>query len=131
MKQIFWVFLLFFSFQIAIAQDQSTPIEAAVFEMNSVDQQPEFPNGIDEFYNFFKKNFQSPQVPALIGKIFLSFVVETDGTLSDIKTIKDVGFGTGAEAERVLRISPKWIPGKKDGNFIRVLYQLPIAIQTE
>ena len=66
----------------------------------------------------------------MIGKIFLSFVVETDGTLSDIKTIKDIGFGTGTEAENVLHKLPKWIPGKKDGNLVRVLYLLPIPIQT-
>ena len=79
---------------------------------------------------FFIKNFRLPEIPTLIGKIFLSFVVETDGTLSDIKTIKDIGFGTGAEAENVLHKSPKWIPGKKDEKLVRVLYLLPIPIQT-
>ena len=70
-------------------------------------------------------------MPDLIGKIFLSFVVETDGSLSDIQTVKDIGFGTGTEAERVMQESPKWLPGKKGGKNVRVNYKLPIGIHTD
>ena len=130
MKLVFWMFMVFFSCQVATGQDNQIVMNTAIFEMNAVDQQPEFPNGPDAFYYFFNKNFRLPEIPTLIGKIFLSFVVEIDGTLSDIKTIKDIGFGTGTEAENVLHKSPKWIPGKKDEKLVRVLYLLPIPIQT-
>ncbi len=63
--------------------------------------------------------------------MFLSFIIEKDGSLTDIQTIKDIGFGSGTEAERVMQESPKWLPGKKDGKTVRVNYKLPIGIHTD
>ena len=62
------------------------------------------------------------------GKIFIQFVVEKDGSLTDIKVMRDLGYGTGAEAIRVLKKSPKWKPGIQNGRAVRVLYSLPISI---
>ncbi|MBL0013727.1 MAG: energy transducer TonB [Flavobacterium sp.] len=86
--------------------------------------------GDDALYDFIKQNFKKPEVPELIGKVFVSFIVEIDGTLTDIYTTRDIGFGTGAEAERVMQLSPKWIPGRKEGKVVRVKYYLPIPIST-
>ena len=58
----------------------------------------------------------------------MSFIVETDGSLSNIKTIKDIGYGTGDEAIRVLKNSPKWKPGKIGEKPVRAEYSLPISI---
>lgn len=130
MKQLFSIALFIFSLQL-FAQEPPVQTQEPIFETKDVEVQPDFPGGLDNFYALFDKNFKKPDVPSLIGKIFLSFVVEPNGTLSDIRTLKDVGFGTGAEAERVLQASPKWIPGKKDGKPVRVNYILPIPIQTQ
>ena len=62
------------------------------------------------------------------GKVYVTFVVEKDGSLTDIKVIRDIGFGTGKEAIRVLKSSPKWTPGEKNGKKVRVLYSIPITI---
>mgnify|MGYP003411423114 CR=1 FL=1 len=66
----------------------------------------------------------------LKGKVFVSFVVEKDGSLTDIKVIRDIGYGTGKEAIRVLKQCPKWNPGEQNGKKVRVLYSLPINIQS-
>jgi protein TonB len=130
MKHFISIALLIFSLQL-FAQEPPTPIEEPIFETKDIDIQPEFPGGIENCYAFFNKNFKKPNVPSLIGKIFLSFVVETNGTLTGIRILKDVGFGAGAEAERVMQFSPKWIPGKKNDKLVRVNYILPLPIQTE
>lgn len=102
MKQIFYVLLLivFGAFHIQ-AQDIS---EEPIIEMKDADTQPIFYAGMEELYEFIEQNFKKPDVPDLIGKIFVSFVVEKDGTLSDINTTRDIGFGTGKEAERVMQL---------------------------
>lgn len=131
MRKSIFFFMVVFTVQFVHAQDQSTTADEPVFETKDIDVQPDFPGGLENCYNFFNKNFKKPDVPDLIGKIFLAFTVETDGTLTDIRTLKDPGFGTGAEAEKVMQQSPKWIPGRKGGKRVRVNYILPIGIHTE
>ena len=131
MKKMLFIAFAFFSIQTAFAQEAPTEAEAPVFEMNDIDIQPDYPGGLEIFYNFFNKNFQKPNVPSLVGKIAFSFIIETDGTITNIKLLKDPGFGTGVEAERVIRLTPKWLPGKKGGKAVRVNYLLPIGIHTE
>ena len=131
MKKIVILTFAFFSIQAAFAQEAPIEAEAPVLEMNDIDIQPGYPGGLEVFYNFFDKNFQKPNVPSLVGKIAFSFIIETDGTITNIKLLKDPGFGTGVEAERVLRLAPKWLPGKKGGKAVRVNYLLPIGIHTE
>lgn len=61
------------------------------------------------------------------GKVFLSFVVEMDGSLTNIKVERRLGSGTDEEAVRVLEESPKWIPGMQNGRPVRVKYNIPIS----
>ena len=129
MKNI--VIILFFISQISFSQEQIEPIEDPVFELKEVTVEPSFPGGNDGFYQFIGVNFKQPEVPQLIGKVFVSFIVEKDGTLTDIRVIKDVGFGAGVEAERVMRLSPRWRPGVKEGKPVRVLNRVAIPIQTK
>ena len=81
------------------------------------------------FYEFIAKNYRTPDVQGLKGKVVVSFVVEKDGSIVEVKVIKDLGYGTGAEAIRVLNLSPKWKPGLQDGKPVRVIFSLPITIQ--
>ena len=91
---------------------------------------PEYVGGITEFYNFVGKNYRVPSFRGLKGKVIVQFVIEKDGSLSDIKVLKDLGHGTGKEAVRVLKKCPKWIPGKQSGIPVRTLYALPISISS-
>jgi hypothetical protein len=105
--------------------------ENEVYNTAGITEKPEFPGGIMEFYKFVAKNYEIPTQPNLKGKVFISFVIEKDGSLSDIKNIRDIGLGTGEEAIRVLKLSPNWIPGKMNGVPVRVLYSLPITLQSK
>lgn len=129
MKVVLTFLVCFLSVQVLHAQEQQVTDEP-IIEMKDADAQPMYYAGIDALYEFIEQNFKKPEVPELIGKVFVSFIVEKDGTLTNIATTRDIGFGTGAEAERVMQLSRNWIPGRKDGNVVRVKYYLPIPIHT-
>ncbi len=101
-----------------------------IYNTAGIEVKPDFPGGIEKFYKFVAKNYQTPEEEGLKGKVFVSFVVEKDGSLTDIKVIRDIGCGTGKEAIRVLKSCPKWTPGEQNGKKVRVLYSLPINIQS-
>ena len=104
--------------------------DTSVHSLAGIEQKPEFPGGIEKFYAFVGKNYQAPEEEGLKGKVYVTFVVEKDGSLTDIKVIRDIGYGTGKEAIRVLNKCPKWLPGEQNGKKVRVLYSLPITIQS-
>lgn len=104
------------------------PKDLTIYEANKLSQKPEYPEGMNAFYHLVGKNFRMPDEDVK-GKIFASFVIEADGSLAEPKIIHDIGFGTGAELIRVLRLSEKWIPGELEGRPVRMLYSLPINIQ--
>lgn len=89
---------------------------------------------MENFYKFIEENYTRPKTPEevkLSGKIYVTFIVEADGNLSDFKVLRDIGYGTGEEAVRVLKLSPKWNPGEINGEAVRTLYSLPISIQAK
>jgi hypothetical protein len=97
----------------------------------NIEVAPEFNGGTRAFYKFIGKNFRVPDVSGLNGKVIIAFVVDKDGTLTDLRVLKDMGYGTGAEAIRVLKLtSGKWTPGLHKGVPVRCSYTLPITINT-
>lgn len=92
---------------------------------------PEFPGGMSAFGQYVSKEFKIPSELNQSGNILASFVVETDGNLSNINIIRDLGFGTGEETLRLLRNSPKWSPGMQNGKPVRVAYNLPIRLVSD
>jgi protein TonB len=104
--------------------------DTSVHSLAGIEQKPEYPGGIEKFYSFVGKNYQAPEEEGLKGKVYVTFVVEKDGSLTDIKVIRDIGYGTGKEAIRVLSKCPRWLPGEQNGKKVRVLYSLPITIQS-
>jgi protein TonB len=101
-----------------------------VYNTAGIEVKPDFPGGIDKFYKFVGNNYKTPEEEGLKGKVYVTFVVEKDGSLTDIKVLRDIGYGTGAEAIRVLKKCPRWTPGEQNGKKVRVLYSLPITIQS-
>lgn len=95
---------------------------------NAVEIKPEYPDGIAAFYNYFIKNLKVPANNKANGKLLMSFVVEKDGSLTDIKVIKDKNTNLGEQAIAVLKSCPKWNPGIQKGRPVRVQYTLPISI---
>lgn len=123
--KIFFVLTILLSSKNTMAQSDDVLYSTAGIEVK-----PTFPSGINEFYQFIGKNFQTPKVEGLKGKIYVTFVIEKDGSVMDIKILRDIGYGTGEEAVRVLKECPKWNPGIQNGKAVRVLYSLPITINT-
>ena len=101
-----------------------------IYNTAGIEVKPEFPGGMDKFYGYVAKNYRAPEEEGLKGKVYVTFVVEKDGSLTDIKVLRDIGYGTGKEAIRVLTKCTKWNPGIQNGKPVRVLYSLPITIQT-
>jgi protein TonB len=101
-----------------------------IYNTAGIEVKPEFPGGMEKFYAYVGKNYRAPEEEGLKGKVYVTFVVEKDGSLTDIKVLRDIGFGTGKEAIRVLTKCPRWNPGVQNGKPVRVLYSLPITIQT-
>lgn len=89
---------------------------------------PEFPGGINELYSFIRKNYKIPKVQNLKGRVYVTFYIEKDGSLTNIIILRDIGYGTGEEAIRVLKKSPKWLPATQNGKKIRYRYPLPIPV---
>lgn len=95
----------------------------------SVQVLPEFPGGVAAFYKYVQKNYRVPEVDSDVsGNVIVNFVVERDGSLTDIKVLRDLGYGTGKEAIRMLKAAPKWKPGIQNGKAVRVSYNLPIKL---
>ncbi len=101
-----------------------------VYNSAGVEVQAGFPGGKDKWAAFLRNNFVSPDEPGLNGKVVVSFVVEKDGSLTDIKVLKDLGYGTGKEAERVLRKGPKWNPAVQNGKNVRCAFIQTFSIVT-
>ena len=109
----------------AVVEEDNT-----VYNTAGIEVKPEYPGGIEKFYAFVQKNYQMPDEEGLKGKVYVTFVVEKDGSLTDIKVLRDIGYGTGKEAIRVLKSTPKWNPGEQNGKKVRCTYSLPISLQS-
>lgn len=95
----------------------------------AVEKLPGFPGGDAAFGNYLSKNIRYPPVAKennTQGRVILSFVVERDGSLTDIKILRDIGGGCGPEAVRVLSKSPHWTPGIQNGKAVRVAFTMPV-----
>jgi periplasmic protein TonB len=96
----------------------------------SVENLPEFPGGQDKFIAYLSKTIRYPAVDrenGTQGRVILTFVVERDGSLTDIKVSRSLSPGTDAEAVRALKSSPKWKPGIQNGRPVRVQYSVPVS----
>lgn len=95
----------------------------------AVEVQPEFPGGEAALGRFLQYNIVYPPIDKkknVQGKVYVQFVVERDGSLSDIKTLRSPSQTIADEIIRVLQLSPNWIPGKQDGKPVRVQFTLPV-----
>ncbi|MBW4890788.1 TonB family protein [Mucilaginibacter sp. HMF5004] len=109
---------------------ETVPAAAAQPQILDIpDVMPEPNGGRATLNNFLKQNLQYPEAAAkngISGKVWLSFVVEADGHLSDIRVTQSAGFGFDEEAIRVLKLAPAWQPGTQNGQPVRVRYNLPV-----
>ncbi len=103
--------------------------EDAIYNFVSLENPPQYNGGMEKFYAFIGTNIKYPEEAVknkIQGNVLMSFTVEKNGTLSDIKVDRKLGYGTDEEAVRVLKLSEKWIPGLIDGKEVRVKYSIPV-----
>ena len=96
------------------------------------EEYPEFPGGEDAMYQFIKDNMQYPLLASengIEGKVYVSIIIGIDGTVQNPRILRDIGGGCGDEAIRIVKLMPKWTPGKVDGKPARIQYTLPIIFE--
>ena len=137
MKYILLIFLLSLSI-FSFGQKSNEPVieEAPMTEQPRVFQvveiMPEFPGGSDAMIKFIQKNIMYPDSARkhnIEGKVLLSFVVLEDGSVADVKVIRKVAWDLDAEAIRIVKLMPKFKPGKQQGKPVRVQYNLPLMFK--
>ncbi len=96
----------------------------------ATEQPAEFPGGAGAWGRYIAKTLKYPktaQKANIGGRVYVSFVVNTDGSIQDVQVLKGVGFGCDEEAVRVIKAMPRWIPGKQSGSFVRSRFTQPIT----
>jgi len=99
-----------------------------------VEEMPAFPGGEAERNKFLAENIQYPQQATengIQGTVYVSFVVDSKGNVTDVKILRGIGGGCDEEALRVVRMMPKWHPGKQNGKNVRVLFNMPIYFKLQ
>ena len=99
---------------------------------DEVEQMPEYPGGMPAMFEFMMSNLKYPEdalKQKVEGKVMVSFVVETDGSVSDVKVARNGFPSLDAEAVRVVQAMPRWTPGKDRGRVVRVNYSLPVLFR--
>ncbi|WP_337042375.1 energy transducer TonB [Emticicia sp. 17c] len=131
MKKLF-LLIITLGFSVTIAIAQSNPKNNEVYEQ--VDQTPEYPGGMPALVDFIGKNLKYPSEAhknKIEGKVLVKLLIEEDGTISETEIMKGLGHGCDQEVTRVIKLMPKWKPGKKDNAFVRTSLVLPVMFALE
>lgn len=119
------VLTLMLSYNSSQAQQKSAGNEV----FTSVEHTPEFPGGMEAFFQYLAKNIRYPAAARdknITGKVIVTFIVEKDGSLSDVKAVRSPDQSLADEAKRVISESPKWKPGTQNNHVVRVQYTIPV-----
>ena len=115
--------------------DVSAPLDANTNEVFSVvEVEPEFPGGVEALYKYLAENIKYPVLAkekGTQGRVYVTFVVEKDGSVTDAKVLRGVSEEVDAEALRVINAMPKWKPGMQQGVPVRVQYNIPIVFKLQ
>lgn len=98
-----------------------------IYDMSETQQNPTFPGGDGAMYNWLKSNNSLASDDSANGKVIVSFVVEKNGSITDVRVVRGRGAKLDAEAVRLVNAMPSWTPGYNNGQPVRVKYQLPIT----
>ena len=106
--------------------------ETKVFDV--VEQMPSFTGGPSALFEYLSKNIKYPVVAeenGIQGRVIVTFVVERDGSITDVRVVKSVDPSLDKEAQRVVKSMPRWIPGKQNGSAVRVKYTVPVTFRLQ
>ena len=122
---------------IAVAAPPPPPApkpEVANKVFDVVEEMPSFPGGQGALMAFLSSNIKYPVVAqenGVQGRVIVGFVVEKDGSISDVKVMRSVDPSLDREAQRVVKAMPKWKPGKQNGSAVRVKYTVPVVFRLQ
>ena len=123
--------------EIAVAAPPPPPApkpEVATKVFDVVEEMPSFPGGSAALISYLSSNTKYPVVAqenGVQGRVIVSFVVERDGSISDVKVARSVDPSLDREAQRVVKSMPKWKPGKQNGSAVRVKYTVPVVFRLQ
>ena len=107
-------------------------VEAEIFKV--VEEMPEFPGGAAKMMEYIQKNMKYPMMAResdIQGRVFVNFVVEPDGSISNVTVMRGIGGGCDEEALRVVQSMPNWKPGKQRGSAVRCSFTVPIIFKLQ
>jgi len=107
-------------------------VEEEVFDLAAVQEQPEFPGGMEKMYEFMGKMQKYPDMEyeaGIQGKVYVQFTVAKDGSIEEAKVLRSVSAGLDKEAMRLVKSMPKWSPGKMGGKPVKCRFNLPVVFK--
>lgn len=102
-----------------------------VYSTTCVEVKPEFNTKYGTFHQYLMKNFKVPDYPGLRGKVMIQFVVEKDGSITDVRALTNLGHGAEEAAIKAIKKSPNWSPAMQNGKPVRCVFQQPFTIMNE
>ena len=117
---------------VPVEVEEEEPEEQQIFHV--VEEKPEFPGGMDECLKFIGKNIKYPTIAqenGVQGRVIIQFVVNQDGSIVDPVVMRSVDPYLDKEALRVIKMMPKWKPGKQRGKAVRVKYTVPVTFKLQ
>ena len=111
-------------------EEEEDETETQIFTV--VENDPEFPGGMEALYTYLAQNIKYPQLARdnnITGRVYVTFVVERDGSITGCKVLRDIGGGCGAEAVRVVKSMPRWKPARQGNKPVRMRYVLPVMFR--
>ena len=133
-------------FHVLSAQTETVPLENVqavelapaapekTFELFDLEKPPVFQGGEAELYKFLGENISYPdsaKIYGVRGTVIATFVVNKNGSISDIVILRDIGRDCGKEVRRVLSLMPAWVPGEANGHKVKVRYTLPVRFKLD
>jgi protein TonB len=130
--RLLFLLALFICTSISIQAQNNAGINDSIISDSTiyyiVDILPEFPGGELKLNEFIRENLVYPEKALKMniqGRVYISFVVEKDGSLTNLEILKGIGYGCDEEVLRLVKSMPKWIPGYEEGEVKRFQYYLP------
>lgn len=131
MKKLAFLLSAIFLTNIAFCQEEvKVSDDDAIFFV--VEEQAEFPGGMEAMYAYIQKNLIYPEKAkekGIEGRVFVQFVIEKDGSISNVKILRGIGGGCDEAAKEMVEKMPKWKPGTQKGKPVRCQFNLPINFE--
>jgi protein TonB len=128
MKKMITLLMLFCTLT-TFSQTVKQQNDTLVYDVTGLDVKPEFPGGVAQLNALVNDRYLQAGFAAEVkGKVYAVFIIEKDGSLSDVKILRKVDVAKAAALTRILETVPKWNPGKQNGTIVRVRYALLMVI---